>query len=73
MRTAELDPRLLDILVCPITKGPLTYDRQRQELVSKSAGLAYPIRDGIPVMLESEARSLQGPVGSASKTQVLDK
>jgi uncharacterized protein YbaR (Trm112 family) len=44
--------------VCPVTKGPLVYDRERQELVSKSAGLAYPIRDGIPVMLEDEARRL---------------
>lgn len=57
-----MDPRLLDILVCPVTKGPLEYDRERQELVSRSAGLAYPIRDGIPVMLESEARRLdEGP------------
>lgn len=53
-----MDPRLLDILVCPVTKGPLEYDRERQELISRSAGLAYPIRDGIPVMLESEARRL---------------
>lgn len=55
-----MDPRLLDILVCPVTKGPLQYDRARQELVSRSAGLAYPIRDGIPVMLEAEARPLDG-------------
>jgi uncharacterized protein YbaR (Trm112 family) len=53
-----MDPRLLDILVCPVTKGPLEYDRLREELVSRAAGLAYPIRDGIPVMLESEARRL---------------
>jgi uncharacterized protein YbaR (Trm112 family) len=53
-----MDHRLLEILVCPITKGPLEYDRARQELVSRSAGLAYPIRDGIPVLLESEARRL---------------
>ena len=53
-----MDPKLLEILVCPVTKGPLIYDRQRQELVSKSARLAYPIRDGIPVMLEEEARKL---------------
>ena len=53
-----MDPRLLDILVCPVTKGPLEYDRHRQELISRTAGLAYPIRDGIPVMLESEARRL---------------
>ncbi|MGI9025190.1 MAG: Trm112 family protein [Burkholderiaceae bacterium] len=53
-----MDPRLLDILVCPVTKGPLTYDKAKQELVSQSARLAYPIRDGIPIMLESEARLL---------------
>ncbi len=54
-----MDPKLLDILVCPVTKGPLVYDRQKQELISKSARLAYPIRDGIPVMLEDEARRLE--------------
>lgn len=53
-----IDRKLLDILVCPVTKGPLKYDRDRQELVSRSARLAYPIRDGIPVMLEEEARPL---------------
>ena len=53
-----MDAKLLDILVCPITKGPLTYDREKQELISRSARLAYPIRDGIPVMLEEEARKL---------------
>jgi len=53
-----VDAKLVEILVCPVTKGPLVYDRERQELVSKSAGLAYPIRDGIPVMLEEEARRL---------------
>ena len=53
-----MDPKLLDILVCPITKGPLVYDKEKQELISKSARLAYPIRDGIPVMLEDEARRL---------------
>ena len=53
-----MDPKLLELLVCPVTKGPLIYDRQRQELISKSARLAYPIRDGIPVMLEEEARKL---------------
>ena len=53
-----MDAKLIEILVCPVTKGPLVYDRERQELVSKSAGLAYPIRDGIPVMLEDEARRL---------------
>jgi uncharacterized protein YbaR (Trm112 family) len=54
-----VDPKLLEILVCPVTKGPLVYDRQRQELISKAARLAYPIRDGIPVMLEEEARKLE--------------
>jgi len=53
-----MDKRLLDILVCPVTKGPLHYDRDAQELISVSAGLAYPIRDDIPVMLEDEARVL---------------
>lgn len=53
-----MDKRLLDILVCPVTKGPLHYDREAQELISVSAGLAYPIRDDIPVMLEDEARQL---------------
>ena len=56
--TPEVDPRLLEILVCPVTHGPLTYDRQRSELVSKSGKLAYPVRDGVPVMLPEEARSL---------------
>lgn len=53
-----MQKQLLDILVCPVTKGPLKYDQERQELISTSARLAYPIRDGIPVMLEDEARSL---------------
>src|ERR671910_305110 len=51
-----VDPKLLDLLVCPLTKGPLRYDRERQELISEQAGLAYPIRDGIPIMLVDEAR-----------------
>ena len=55
-----VDPRLLEILVCPVTKGPLRYDRERGELVSEQAGLAYPIRDGIPIMLPDEARRLEG-------------
>jgi uncharacterized protein len=55
---AGLDPRLLELLVCPLTKAPLRYDRQRNELVSDQAGLAYPIRDGIPIMLAEEARPL---------------
>ena len=56
----DLDPRLLEILVCPVTKGPLQYDRVAQELISKQARLAYPIKDGIPIMLEEEARQLDG-------------
>lgn len=55
----EVDPRLLEILVCPVTKGPLTYDREAQELISESAKLAYPIRDGIPIMLPDEARRIE--------------
>jgi uncharacterized protein YbaR (Trm112 family) len=54
----SVDPKLLDILVCPITKSPLRYDRKRQELISDQARLAYPIRDGIPIMLPDEARAL---------------
>jgi len=54
----EPDAKLLEILVCPVTKGALVYDRARQELVSRSAGLAYPIREGIPIMLPDEAREL---------------
>ncbi len=52
------DPKLLEILVCPVTKGPLSYDRERAELVSKQAGLAFPIRAGVPIMLAGEAREL---------------
>jgi len=52
------DPKLLEILVCPVTKTRLSYDAERQELISKVAGLAYPIRDGIPIMLAGEARDL---------------
>ena len=53
-----MDTRLLELLVCPVTKGPLEYDREKQELISRSARLAYPVRDGVPVMLESDARTL---------------
>lgn len=53
-----MDKRLLDILVCPVTKGPLVWDADRQELLCKSSRLAYPVRDGVPVMLEEEARAL---------------
>ena len=55
----EIDPFLLEILVCPVTKGPLEYDKKNQELLSRSAGLAYPIRNGIPIMLADEARNLE--------------
>lgn len=55
---APVDPKLLELLVCPVTKGPLTYDRARNELVSEKAGLAFPIRDGIPIMLVDEAREI---------------
>lgn len=54
----DVDPKLLEILVCPLTKGPLRYDAKKQELISESAKLAFPIRDGIPVMLVDEAREL---------------
>ena len=54
----EPDPKLLEILICPVSKGALTYDRAAQELISRGAGLAYPIRDGIPIMLPGEAREL---------------
>ena len=55
---ASVDPRLLEVLVCPVTRGRLTYDRERQELVSPGAKLAFPIRDGVPIMLPEEARAL---------------
>ena len=54
----KMDTKLLELLVCPVTKGPLEFDRVKQELVSRSARLAYPVRDGMPVMLENEARTL---------------
>lgn len=53
-----VDPRLLEVLVCPVTRGTLSYDRERQELVSRGAKLAFPIRDGVPIMLTEEARTL---------------
>ena len=59
MTTSDVDPKLLEILVCPLTKGELQYDSQRQELISSKAKLAYPIRDGIPIMLVEEARKLE--------------
>ena len=53
-----MDTKLLELIVCPVTKGPLEFDREKQELISRSARLAYPVRDGIPVLLENEARAL---------------
>jgi uncharacterized protein YbaR (Trm112 family) len=58
----EVDPRLLEVLVCPVTRGPLDYDREKGELISRKAKLAYPIRDGVPIMLAEEARALDEPV-----------
>ena len=58
-RQPPIDPRLLEVLVCPLTKGPLEYDREAGELISRKAGLAYPVRDGIPIMLPEEARKLE--------------
>ena len=58
MHTGTLDPALLEILVCPVSKGRLVYDDKAQELVSQASGLAYPVRDGIPIMLPEEARKL---------------
>ena len=57
----EVDPRLLEVLVCPVTRGPLDYDREKGELISRKAKLAYPIRDGVPIMLAEEARALDEP------------
>ena len=57
----SVDPKLLEILVCPLTKGPLRYDPEAQELISDQAGLCYPIRDGIPIMLVDEARPIDTP------------
>lgn len=62
-RDAKIDPRLLELLACPLTKGPLVWDAAASELVSKTARLAYPVRDGIPIMLPSEARQLAGEEG----------
>ena len=55
----DVDPRLLEVLVCPVTRGPLEYDRAKGELISRAAKLAYPIRDGVPIMLPEEARELE--------------
>lgn len=62
-RTAQVDTRLLEMLACPLTKGPLRWDAERNELVSMGARLAYPVRDGIPIMLPSEARALEPQEG----------
>jgi uncharacterized protein YbaR (Trm112 family) len=66
--TAKVDPKLLEILVCPLTKGPLSYDAAAQELISERAGLAYPIRDGIPIMLVDEARTLDADSAHPART-----
>jgi uncharacterized protein YbaR (Trm112 family) len=58
-RTPRVDPKLLELLVCPLTRSTLSYDAERQELISKAAKLAYPIRDGVPIMLPEEARSIE--------------
>ena len=63
-RDTQIHPKLLEMLVCPITHGPLRFDREKQELISDQAGLAYPIRDGIPIMLSEEARVLDDESGS---------
>ncbi len=65
MNENTVDPKLLEILVCPLTKGPLRYDAQAQELISDKAQLAFPIRDGIPIMLVDEARTLDGSGAAA--------
>jgi uncharacterized protein YbaR (Trm112 family) len=70
-REMPIDPKMLELLCCPLSKGPLTWNSEKMELVSRAAGLAYPVRDGIPVMLPSEARQItadEGPPGSAGKT-----
>ncbi len=61
LKPVDVDPRLLEVLVCPLTRGPLDYDRQAGELISRKAKLAYPIRDGVPIMLAEEARALDDP------------
>ena len=67
MNSRTVDPKLLEILVCPLTKGPLTYDSKAGELVSEQAGLAFPIRDGIPIMLVDEARPLDDDAPSQAR------
>lgn len=63
-----MDTKLLELLVCPVTKGPLAFDRERQELISRSARLAYPVRDGIPILLEHEARPISDEEASRTAT-----
>ena len=65
----NIDPRLLEILVCPVTHGRLEYDRERAELISRGARLAYPIRNGVPIMLPEEARSLDDPPSKALSSE----
>ncbi|MEX0810557.1 MAG: Trm112 family protein [Dongiaceae bacterium] len=67
MSERAVDPKLLEILVCPVTKGPLDYDRAANELISRRAGLAFPIRDGMPIMLVDEARALDQPPRDAPR------
>ena len=67
MSKRSVDPELLEILVCPLTKGTLSYDQKAQELISEQAGLAFPIRDGIPIMLVDEARPLDDDSNPASQ------
>jgi hypothetical protein len=67
MSKCSVDPELLEILVCPLTKGTLSYDQKAQELISEQAGLAFPIRDGIPIMLVDEARPLDADGNPASQ------
>lgn len=67
MNNRTVDPKLLEILVCPLTKGPLTFDAKAGELVSEQAGLAFPIRDGIPIMLVDEARTLDDDAPSGAR------
>lgn len=67
MNSRTVDPKLLEILVCPLTKGLLTYDSEAGELVSEQAGLAFPIRDGIPIMLVDEARTLDDDAPSGAR------
>jgi uncharacterized protein YbaR (Trm112 family) len=66
-QNSKVDPKLLEILVCPVTRGPLEYDAEAGELISRQAGLAFPIRDGIPIMLVDEARPLDQPRSPAPK------